>query len=326
MSKRPPSQFIALQSNFRMAPIKRRSNDAIYSQHLDSMKSIANTLSQKLKLSVLEMAFLSSFLINFLIARIMHYASLQEEVYNYYNDKRNFINQFFVKKGWGWTTFVIVVFHAINILHNSRLTGKKVPVITRAVITYIIVTIWWALFTQWCFGLPIMDRIFVLTGGKCTNIQSSHLGKFKDQTIFSKIENSISNYETNLINSYTCRGVRGEWTGGHDPSGHVFLMIHSSIYMFFEIAPYWSSWHQLVANIRSLITQLKQSANPLNTITKLVTQNPHMVVIPLIGLWWFMLLMTNLYFHSIGEKLVGLLFGYAINTIIYYLPRWNSAA
>lgn len=309
-----------------MPPLKQRSNEHIYNQHFESVTTMASSLSKKLRLSVLEMTFISSFVINFLVARIMHYASQQEEVYNYYNDKRNFINQFFVKKGWAWTTLVIVVFHSINVAYNGKLAGKKVQVLTKAALNYFIVTIWWVLFTQWCFGLPIMDRIFVLTGGKCTNIQGQHLEKFTDQLIFNKVVSSLEelniNYETNLINSYACRRIRGEWTGGHDPSGHVFLMIHSSIYLFWEIAPYWQSWNHLVANVRSLTNLLKLSHSRVSNVKTFVLQNPHILVIPLIGLWWFMLLMTNLYFHSIAEKLVGLAFGYAINICIYYIPRW----
>ena len=38
-----------------------------------------------------------------------------------------------------------------------------VQTIRNAVINYIVVTMV-DIFTQWCFGLPIMDKIFVLTG------------------------------------------------------------------------------------------------------------------------------------------------------------------
>ena len=42
----------------------------------------------------------------------------------------------------------------------------------------------------------------------------------------------------------------------------------------------------------------------------------------LIGLWWFMLLMTNIYFHLSLEKLVGLGFGYIGVAGLYWIPRW----
>ena len=49
--------------------------------------------------------------------------------------------------------------------NNNNKQGVIVQTIRNAVINYIVVTIWWIFFTQWCFGLPIMDKIFVLTGG-----------------------------------------------------------------------------------------------------------------------------------------------------------------
>ena len=42
--------------------------------------------------------FAISFLVNFILGRFIHFSAPDEEVYNYYNNKRNILNQWFVKK------------------------------------------------------------------------------------------------------------------------------------------------------------------------------------------------------------------------------------
>ncbi|KAG7192491.1 uncharacterized protein KQ657_001586 [Scheffersomyces spartinae] len=137
----------------------------------------------------------------------------------------------------------------------------------------------------WCFGLPLMDRIFVWTGGRCQfDLETAEVLPLAiKQTIETGASHSLQ------LSSYHCKRHKGQWVGGHDPSGHVFLLVHSSLFMFFEFIPF-----------RAGVNQISQ-----------------WFVMGLIGLWWFMLLMTNVYFHSITEKVVGLLFGYFAVAWVY---------
>ncbi|KAK6463620.1 Fat storage-inducing transmembrane protein [Scheffersomyces coipomensis] len=301
------------------------------------VKGFSTKLYHDYKVSLLEVIYLSSFLINFALGKIVHLLSPDEEVYNYYNNKKNILNQLFVKKGWGWTTLFIALFYiCLNYQRHNRLNFKTIQAV---IIRYGLVTIWWIFFTQWCFGLPIMDKIFILTGGKCVinDKQSipkalSHLIEFFEEIGFESeggdLEANILKLESSIVSSYSCRRLRGSWEGGHDPSGHVFLLIHSSLYLFLEALPYWQSWTVLLDNIRAFSREVRSNNKTIQQrgiiLSQFIIGNPHILIILLISLWWFMLFMTNIYFHSIAEKLVGLIFGYVGVLAIYYIPRIMS--
>lgn len=310
--------------------LSESSNHEIYDRHFQQLGNLACSVSKRIRLSTGELIFLVSFIVNFFLGKVIHITAQREEVYNYYNNKHNFFNQLFVKKGWGWTTLIIVMFYSFLIYGNShpkvQTKQERIGVLKKAVFNYAIATIWWVLFTQWCFGLPLMDKVFIWTGGKCTGIAqeklAQHVPSYGTTGIFTQIESELR-YESSAITSYMCRRLKGSWEGGHDPSGHVFLLIHSSLYLFLEALPFWVSWATLKHHLCQFVKSWRlASARKPVLLVGLFAQNPHTVIIPLISLWWFMLFMTNIYFHSIGEKIVGLVFGYAGHSVVYYIPRW----
>ncbi|EGV62537.1 hypothetical protein CANTEDRAFT_114941 [Yamadazyma tenuis ATCC 10573] len=287
-----------------------------YKHHEKQLASLAHRIRHKYKVSIGELTFLASFLVNFVVGKLIHFTSQKEEVYNYYNDKNNVFNQLFVKRGWFWTTVVMAAFYgSVFYGKHPQLGTNRFPVAKNAIISYTIATAWWILFTQWCFGVPIMDKIFLWTGGRCVSVAEDRLAHHSE--FFNKVEDL---YESTVVGSKVCRQLRGNWEGGHDPSGHVFLLIHSSLYMFFETVPFWRNWTHVRTTLGKLKQDLSVSDNRTITVGRFFLHNPWIPVGMLILLWWFMLLMTNVYFHSILEKLVGLLFGYAIS-LVYLLPR-----
>ncbi|CAK7891467.1 hypothetical protein CAAN1_01S05270 [[Candida] anglica] len=301
-------------------------NQVRYDKDLQKLNSFTQHVSQKWKVTITELAYISSFVVSVLVGKVIHVCSQKEEVYNYFNDKRNFFNQYFVKKGWGWTTLVIVIFYALTLKKGSNLPIGKV--LRRAVINYLLVTVWWIFFTQWFFGFPIMDRVFLWTGGKCAGIEHERLVDHstftKNPSFFQQLEETTL-FETQMVSSYVCRSLKGSWSGGHDPSGHVFLLVHSSLYLVFESLPFWESWTRLKLNTRQLISNVRNSptiSSKLFNLLKFIAANPNILVILLVSLWWWMLFMTCIYFHSIAEKFVGLIFGYAAFSVLYILPRW----
>lgn len=290
------------------------SNEATYDRHMAQLEKIAQKWKSRLTLA--EVAFSLSFVFNFALGKLLHVFSEPEEVYNYYNNKGNIFNQWFVKKGWAWTTGVIVIFYAAE---YSKPVFRR-HLLLGAFLRWAAATFWWVLFTQWCFGVPIMDKVFLLSGGKCAAISSDKVASFTNQ--FHLFQAAGELYESKVISSSTCRRLRGSWEGGHDPLGHVFLLVHSSLYLFHETKPFWQGWGDLYENGASFV----KKANRTNVATRFrlfVRASPSAVVVALLSLWWFMLLMTNMYFHSLGEKLVGLAFGYIGIAVVYWAPRWR---
>lgn len=183
---------------------------------------------------------------------------------SYFSHKRNIFNVYFVKYGWLWTSAIFAV-------HTSRL-HPSVPR-SKAFLRWALVTLWWIAVTQWCFGAPLMDRTFLWTGGSCERlVEMEREGGVIGQ------ERSMSENAGRVMTSATCRLRGGKWTGGHDLSGHVFMLTHASLFLWAEAGPRlrkhgitrggWQSW----------------------------------VVFAGLGLWWWMLAMTGLYFHTAFEK------------------------
>ncbi|EER30745.1 conserved hypothetical protein [Candida tropicalis MYA-3404] len=287
----------------------------VYDQHYKKIMGVFKTIETKLKLKPGEFIFVLSFILNFLIGRIIHFTSPEEEIYNYYSNKKNIFNKLFVKQGWGWTTLVILIFYS-NLIYKTSNYSIRQKLIYKGILNYLLSTLWWILFTQWCFGLPIMDKIFIWTGGKCKieGIEIKNINHLHNSFI-QTLENI---WESTGITSYTCRKFKGNWIGGHDPSGHVFLMIHSSLYLYLETIDYFPGFSNIKNNLKRLVR-----VNSFKEKLIILWNTPSIFISLLIGLWWFMLLITNMYFHSILEKLVGLIFGYLGIAVIYYLPRWR---
>lgn len=231
---------------------------------------------------------------------------------SYFANKRNIFNILLVKNGWFWTTLASLALLAyklgltksVEVIRddngnsegqyrdvdnneneengndenegnsdessvNNAPAGVTVKVehigaVRPFLIRYAIATAGFFLFTQWCFGLPLMDKIFVWTGGSCLDTPG----------------------HSHVPSSSKCRVAGGNWSGGFDPSGHAFLLTLSSLYLWFELLP--------------LMRQEKRF--PL--LFKLV--------LGLLVLWWWMFLMTCVYFHSFAEKLGGMLPAYFV--------------
>lgn len=92
---------------------------------------------------------------------------------------------------------------------------------TRAALRWVLVTAWWVLVTQWCFGPAIIDRGFRFTGGKCEVAQEAVVEGTADKG--------------DVFTAAACKAAGGRWSGGHDISGHVFLLVLGSYFLIQEV-------------------------------------------------------------------------------------------
>lgn len=159
-----------------------------------------------------------------------------------------------------------------------------------------------------------MDKVFLLTGGKCYVELDQVKGFDGVRHLFAA---DFGRHWLDNVSSYQCRQLRGVWEGGHDPLGHVFLMVHALCFMFLEGKAFWPGWNEVVRSIREKFG----GGVTVEAVKSIVTENPHVVLMQLIGLWWFMLFMTNIYFHLLFEKFVGLIFGFAGIYVVYLARR-----
>ena len=117
----------------------------------------------------------------------------------YFSEKKNFLNQIFVKNGWAWT--ISLLLSLIYLRSFNRLKTLK------SLKSLIGATLYWFLITQWTFGPSILERVYKRVGS-CSLL---HLKEF-----------------------HLCYEGGGEWDG-LDISGHCFLLLHSSLLIWEEI-------------------------------------------------------------------------------------------
>lgn len=212
---------------------------------------------------------------------------------SYFARKSNVLNTYFVKVGWFWVSLAFGVWVWVlaprlrDINTRSQFEEeekdegdedaggrKERPLLLQALLRYALVTAWWGSVTQWFFGPAIIDRGFRLTGGMCEGLaQGQGLGE--------------SPGAEELFTAAACKLAGGQWKGGHDISGHVFLLVLGSCFLGMEMLP-------------ALMRRGRVGAG------KSEEQKGGNwgwgVVVGVMGLSWWMLLMTAAYFHTWFEK------------------------
>lgn len=221
---------------------------------------------------------------------------------SYFARKSNVFNVFFVKRGWGWISLAFFVFlftHPATATTQRRLRGM---------IRWGLVTTWWVLVTQWCFGPAIIDRSFRFTGGKCELADARiDAGEATGRDIFTGV---------------ACKAAGGKWRGGHDISGHVFLLVLGSYFLAQEVGwVYLNHWRRGSAgpvslrDDRSVLMHdgaVKSAAVEAERLTGVAEHRilsawdalglGGKVAGSVVVLSWWMLLMTAIYFHTWFEK------------------------
>ncbi len=192
----------------------------------------------------------------------MNYATISKQTHwsAFFTDKSNFLNVYFVKWGWIWYDITYLVniklpikFRtiapiAIIILTTRLLSAKKL----------LLVTAYWFIWTQWFFGHSLFDRLFHhYPWAYCVN--QDHSSYFE------------------------CKKSGHRWLS-FDASGHCFLMIHSSLYL----------WEEL------------RSLNKRRRLLKaLIPRIAMFLAYGVLIIWLAMLISTSMFYHTWYEKLVG---------------------
>ncbi len=238
---------------------------------------------------------------------------------SYFAKKTNLFNVYFVKIGWFWTTlaFFLIVFSHSSLGPPLRpgLTKRRIQAITR----YLAVTAVWIAVTQWFFGPPIIDRSFRWTGGQCEIIYGN--------SAEDEIKRAEMGDVREVFTGAACKAIGGKWQGGHDISGHVFLLILGSAMLWLELLPAVLKMEGL-REARRVVTPdgLVRSVS-IEQDAPVVPDAPKelgigiKVALFVAGLSWWMLLMTAAYFHTWFEKFTGFLVAFGTLYAVYFLPR-----
>lgn len=246
---------------------------------------------------------------------------------SYFARKRNIFNLYFVKIGWFWSTAALALFLMTHPSLGPPLRPLPTPRRLRALLRYAAVTAVWVFVTQWCFGAPLIDRGFLITGGTCRVVLEA-----ADAPAAAARQALDVSRSRELVTAAACRLAGGRWLGGHDVSGHVFLLILGSALLWFEVLPVLTRAGGLRDGRRIMLGDGKVASVAVEKLGERegegnggesgqVTKAGVKVALGVVGLMWWMLLMTAAFFHTWVEKFTGLLVAFSALWVVYFLPR-----
>ena len=236
---------------------------------------------------------------------------------SYFAQKRNIFNVYFVKIGWFWTTLAFFLFALTHPSLGPPLRPAATPRRARAVLRYAAVTAVWVAVTQWFFGPPLIDRGFRFTGGQCELLRDPAAREGMSDA-------------REYLTAAACKVAGGQWKGGHDISGHVFLLILGSALLWFEILPALTRAEGLRdgrrimlrdGKVASVAVEAEREVHGTKGTQEQVTKAGVKVALGVAALMWWMLLMTAAFFHTWFEKFTGLLVAFSALWVVYFLPR-----
>jgi hypothetical protein len=215
---------------------------------------------------------------------------------HYFASKKNFLNVYFIKKAWGWTSAVFLFswFTTPRPRHQGQNQGAGATRLQRLA-TWLLLTGIWITFTNWFFGPAILERVAAASGGECilpgpgnTHLVVPNEYCFTRSTISANshphlFENFLTVNGGNFAADVVMKGVP-RLRKGHDVSGHLFLLTMSILLLT----------EQLQASFKAgqrFWSQLHQASVLANAL--------------LIVVWLFASATTSVYFHSPFEKLTG---------------------
>ncbi|KAI9833538.1 MAG: hypothetical protein M1826_007152 [Phylliscum demangeonii] len=220
---------------------------------------------------------------------------------SYFARKQNVFNLFFAKLGWFWTSIAFIIFLATDGSPVAVLTPRRL----QGLIRYSLVTVWWLVVTRWFFGPGLIDRLFIATGGACT-------------------------HDTGIVSGVACKAVGGTWFGGHDLSGHFFILVLSTAFLWMEVlwvvlrADGWPEERIVVGGTGGGEVRIASTESVVDESMRrpeAETRPAFKVALAVVALSWWMLLMTAAYFHSWFEKSTGLVVALLGIFFVYYVPR-----
>ncbi|KAM5429305.1 putative ATP adenylyltransferase [Microsporum canis] len=227
-------------------------------------------------------------------------SSQTSEPVNYFARKGNVFNVYFVKIGWLWMSLAFLSL----LLTQQAFISKRISAdcrlrrVGQALFRYSIVTFSWILTTQWCFGPPIIDRGFLATGGRCELIQQKGLLEDPSRPGLNPAL---------VLSSVSCKASGGTWEGGHDVSGHAFMLVLASAFLIFEILG--SKLSTIISNNGKSVGEGTQGTMETqagkggsNDISPFLAELSQNFVWTIVGLSLWMLLMTGIWFHTWLEK------------------------
>ncbi|WWC91993.1 uncharacterized protein L201_006947 [Kwoniella dendrophila CBS 6074] len=291
----------------------------------------------------------------------IHHHSLPNRA-AYFARKSNIFNVIFVKRAWGWTSFLYLLhlFTTPSIPSNIN-TGPGSR--ARRLDVWVLATLAWLLFTSWFFGAGLGDRIIALTGGNCAVPLPTGVDLRKAREIFPSLftaGESTRNIQLAATTSKIYVPLPGQFCSGKPLNANTFPELFSLIPDLSSTLKATSNheslqalprprWHKgfdisghsflLTLSVLVLGRELSQtwkswaassvirrrSIKQDQGIQSITHKWSGVAATGLVAIWCWMILMTAVYFHNPPEKLSGLVLGLATSYLINILIPPSSS-
>lgn len=113
---------------------------------------------------------------------------------------------------------------------------------------------------------------------------------------------------SNTLSSEHCRSINGTWYGGFDISGHFCFLSNISLIL----------WYELYETINYIHN------NEVLLVRKWVWVWIKSITLFVVYIWLMILLITSIYYHTITEKILGVIMGYTCPLIMYIMTNRNT--
>ena len=197
---------------------------------------------------------------------------------DYFANKSNVLNVWFIKRAWGWTSFAFLFLWLTSPRHTQTLSR---------VAQWVAASLAWLAFTSWFFGPALIERFILLSGGECTvALPSGAAFRVPTGLCLTKFRLSPdahpSLFPSPLLLPEAPWSTVPRLLRGHDVSGHVFLLTMSVLFLA----------DQLSLSLRAVLWPKMHTWAVIATVS-------------LLGIWLFALGTTSVYFHTPLEKVTG---------------------
>lgn len=194
------------------------------------------------------------------------------------------MNYYFVRQyGYGW--FVVVYFALIgcNIKMRALTDPERSEAVNKTLwkrkgINFLINAVFGIMTNYWFFGRSIFERFDVISGGHCASDPAAW--------------------------RISCEN---HWIEKFDASGHYYILLSMSFLI----------WDLLLGEDFHFWTSLLLVRNlTIDKLTSWLIAGTNIVALVLLAIWYFEYVVTSLFFHTVLEKFVGLLFGFVIPLLL----------
>lgn len=194
------------------------------------------------------------------------------------------INQYLVKLGWLWTSMplAILLLYTVYRIHYYFYSEPRqtIAALKIAIIRWLMATFYWILMTQYA---PLAGK-----GGLFHWVLRIHPSAKCSHAVFDSLDD--------------CRKQGHSWMNSFDVSGHVFLLTHASLFIWEELIIAWRFLH-----LSSYITNTSNgtSNDTINKTEWWLEVAVACMLSVVLGVWYYMLTITCLYYHQWLEKLIA---------------------